>query len=230
MADGGSRAAASPGFSRPATASRAAEIASRDASIRSCAGPHRREQHLHRGLRRGQRRLIRAPGAGDPVAHHRHRGGAVGQLRGRERHRVLVAVMPQAAIGHAGQQPEIDFGVITAGRQLAAARLAVAIRGDLRRLAERARGGRGGILAADHRRGQFRPARLAEIVLRADRPAAGRARDVHGRHRVRSPVMPMSPGGHGWPGPPARSGDAGPAPAAPGPGNSAPGRTAASAR
>ena len=138
-----------------------------------------------RGLRRGQRRLIRAPGAGDPVAHHRHRGRAVGQLRGRERHRVLVAVMPQAAIADPGQHPEIDLGVITAGRQLAAARLAVTIRGDLRGLTERARGGPDRILAADHSRGEFRPARFAEIVLRADRPAARRARDLRGRRRVR---------------------------------------------
>src|SRR6202044_1394475 len=90
--------------------------------------------------------------------------------------RVLVAVMPQAAVGHAGQQAEVYLGVVAAGRHPAAARLAVAVGGDRRRAADRARRRLRRVLAADHRRGQLGPARLAEVVPGADRPAAVRAR------------------------------------------------------
>ena len=71
-------------------------------------------------------------GGGDPVADHRHHRRPGRGVGGGERHGVLVAVVPQAAIGHAGHYPEVGLLVITARPHLAAAGLAVAVRADAR--------------------------------------------------------------------------------------------------
>ena len=151
--------------------------------VRVVTAPDRAEQHSHRRLRAGQRRLVRAWRGRHPVADHgdRHRAGR--GFRRRQGHGVLVTRMPQAAVGDPGQQLEVELDVVAAGRHLAAARLAVALGADRAgpgRLVEGAhralRGVLGGAGAADGR-GELGPARLAEAVRGAGWPAAGGAGD-----------------------------------------------------
>ena len=149
--------------------------------VRVVTAPDRAQQHPHRGLGPGQRRVLRVRRGRHAVADHRDRNRAGRRLRGRQGHRVLVTGMAQAAVGDPGQQLEIELDVIAAGRHLAAARLAVAFGADragLGRLVERAhralRGVSGRAGAADGR-GQLGPARLAEAVRGAGGAAAGGA-------------------------------------------------------
>jgi hypothetical protein len=148
---------------------------------RVIAAPSRRQQYPDRGLRGGQRRLVRAGRAGHPVADDGDRHLTAGTPGGREGHRVLVARVPQAPVGDAGQQPEVKLGMVAAGGHLAAARLAVTLGADRAGRDRRVHGayrtlrpvpgGRG----ADDGRGEFRAAGLAEAVGGTDGLTAGRA-------------------------------------------------------
>ena len=170
--------------------------------------PHRRQQHPHRRLRPGQRRLVRPGRGGHAIADHGDRDRARRGFGRGERHRVLVAGMPQAAVGHAGQPSEVEFDMVAAGGNLAAARFAAAVRADrarrgrgvhrahwaLRHVPGRARFDFGQVGVG---RGQPGPAGLAETVRGADRLAAGRAAHAEraaqgsGRHG-RVPVIPVT--------------------------------------
>jgi len=97
---------------------------------RVIAAPDRGEQRPHRRLRGGQRGVVRPRRRGHAVADHGYRHRAAGGIGRGQGHRVLVARMPQAAVGHPGQQAEVEFGMVTTGRHLAAARLAVTLRRD----------------------------------------------------------------------------------------------------
>jgi hypothetical protein len=147
--------------------------------VRVVAAPYRGEQHPHRRLGPGQRRLVRARRGRHPVADDGDRHRAVRGFRRRQGHRVLVPRMAQAAVGDPGQQFEVELDVVTAGRHLAAARFAVALgadhagRGRLIERAHRALSGVPGRAGAADGRGQLGPARLAEAVRGADRPATG---------------------------------------------------------
>src|SRR6266851_8433381 len=112
---------------------------------------------------------------GYAVAYDGESGGSGWRPGCGERHRVLVAAMPETSVGNTGQQPEVDLGVVVAGGHLAAARLAITFGGHpgLRARGASGRGRRS--VAAHPGRPQFGPACLAEVVLRPDRRAARRA-------------------------------------------------------
>ena len=191
------------------------------------AGACRRQQHPHRGLGGLQRGLRGVAGAGHAVAHHGHGDRAVGVLHGGDGHGVLVPVVPQAAVAHPGQRPEIQLDVIPADRDPAAARLAVAVGGHRRVRAGRARADGPGLVGG-RGRGQLGPAGLAEVVIRADGPPARGAAAVgaralragHDQVRGRTSLARSTSSMRR-----RRS-----APAGPGPGSCAPARTAGSAR
>jgi len=151
--------------------------------VRVVTAPERAEQHPHRGLGSGQGRVLRVRRGGNPVADHGDRDRAVRGLGGGQGHGVLVARMPQAAVGDPGQQLQVELHVVTAGRHLAAARFAIALgadragRGRLIERAHRALRGVPGRAGAADGRGELGPARLAEAVRDADRPATAGAGD-----------------------------------------------------
>jgi hypothetical protein len=78
------------------------------------AAPDRREQHPDGGLRPGQRRVVRVRRGRHPVADHDDRYRACRRFRGRQSHRVLVARMPQPAVGDPGQQLKVELDVVAA--------------------------------------------------------------------------------------------------------------------
>ena len=77
------------------------------------SGLGRLGQFVHRGPRGLQRGLIRAVGAGYPVADDHDDGGPGWALHRGERERVLVPLVPDATVGDTRHGAEVKFLVIT---------------------------------------------------------------------------------------------------------------------
>src|SRR5207244_3764852 len=127
---------------------------------------------------------VRAVRGGDPVAHHGHQRAGTDA----EAHRVLVAGVPLAPVGHPGHHPEVQLPVVVAGGAALPAGVAEALRVEAGTAAVGAghrRFGRGQPVAVrartgrrrdrDGRLGQLVTAGLAEPVPVDGRRATGRA-------------------------------------------------------